>query len=639
MAKLNVTYSDKEMKVIQKEEELIRYTIEKFEMEKFPKYVSNYKQYLGYTLDRLRDIESWQTNINYPLASAIIDTEFANLFDFNYVFWILEPSFRDLLNDTFDYKSQWKIALKNMLKECLICWESFSQVWLLKKTEEYEIAFWKYKETIETKKPTITYTSVFNLFYDVTHGVNDSPFHIRRTFNTADYVSNKFAYLFKTKKNKANNIWDTNIHAYINTILNKPYNQRIRFSDYDYNPVKRINNFANIITKSYNSRKPIDTWIHFFQDELRDIDQTNFYLIDKKKTYEIVEYTSWDIYSVYIDWCLLYRGKPIIPTSIKTINWISFNEVPWGSTSNGQIDNLAHMQGILNSIWNWFLDNMKMQLSWMFAIYGNVPALWKDWKMRFEKFKWIPMTPDSRIERIELGINDFSPLNVAQFVEWLTEKRAWVNWYLLWGQSKVERVSDSINLIHDQYKSKLTPIIDSVQIMMGNVAKAWMVIYLTYFTEDELEDLKIKISKDPNWRLLINDTLLASIINDENISFKFNSLRNIEKEKKRWIIKELFMSLIQVKQFAPEQLDELFKVLLDEDFDLDTFAWFNFNKYANSIRNPEWGQIEQWDNILAEQWLMMDNLWWTWEEIVEQDITPEVDEEQYIEEELELMSF
>jgi hypothetical protein len=31
------------------------------------------------------------------------------------------------------------------------------------------------------------------------------------------------------------------------------------------------------------------------------------------------------------------------------------------------------------------------------------------------------------------------------------------------------------------------------------------------------------------------------------------------------------MQLIQVKQFKPEQIDELFKILLDEDFDLNTF--------------------------------------------------------------------
>jgi hypothetical protein len=46
MAKLEVTYSDKQLKEIQAEDDLIRYTIDRFEKEKFPKYISNYKQYL-----------------------------------------------------------------------------------------------------------------------------------------------------------------------------------------------------------------------------------------------------------------------------------------------------------------------------------------------------------------------------------------------------------------------------------------------------------------------------------------------------------------------------------------------------------------------------------------------------------------
>ena len=150
--KLEVTFSDKEKKIIEQEEDLIKHTIDKFEKEKFPKYISNYKQYLWYTLDRLKEIESWQTNINYPLASAIIDTQFANLFDFNYVFGILEKEMRDLLDETFDYNSQWKNCLKNMLKECLICWESFSKVWLMKRKESYTLLMWKHTEEIITKK-------------------------------------------------------------------------------------------------------------------------------------------------------------------------------------------------------------------------------------------------------------------------------------------------------------------------------------------------------------------------------------------------------------------------------------------------------------------------------------------------------
>ena len=265
----------------------------------------------------------------------------------------------------------------------------------------------------------------------------------------------------------------------------------------------------------------------------------------------------------------------------------------------------------------------------MFAVYGNVPALTKDNKVRFEKFKWIKMTPDSRIERLELWLQDFSPLNLWQFMEWMAEKRAWVNSYLTWWQSKVERVSDSIQLIHNQYKSKLTPIIDSVQIMMSRHAKAIMLIYLKYFSEEELKEKNIKITQE--WgRIKINDNFLSDIIRDENISFAFNSLRNIEKENKRWIIKEMFTILMQTKQLAPQQIDELFKVLLDEDFDLDTFAWFNFNKYADiiiaqNLNNPawlptqplenteevvEWEYIEQWNENEQQQVSIEDMLMW-----------------------------
>ena len=184
------------------------------------------------------------------------------------------------------------------------------------------------------------------------------------------------------------------------------------------------------------------------------------------------------------------------------------------------------------------------------------------------------MSPDASIERIDLWLSDFTPINTIQYVEQITEKRAWVNWYLLWGQSKVERVSDSINLIHDQYKSKLTPVIDSVQIMMWETAKNWILMYLKYFTEEELTELWFTISVSETKWLLINGMKVEDIIKDEAISFKFNSLRNIEKEKKRWIIKEIFMQLIQVKQFDASQTNELIKVLIDEDFDINTFKWF-----------------------------------------------------------------
>lgn len=579
MAKIEITYSDKQKKELEKQETLIRYTIDKFEKEKFPKYISNYKQYLWYTLDRMQDIEDWQTNITYPLIASVVDTMFANLFDFNFVFHIQEEKLKELCMDTFDYKSQWKNALKWALKECIICWEWFTQTWIRKKTEEYSFLRWKYKTSVVTKKPTLEFTSIFNVFYDDSYGITDSRYQITRVFNTWEYIKEKYSALFDDKKtNERNIIW------YINKILNTSKANKNRFSNFDYNPVKRINNYSTALIKAYKNWASISTLAWITSETISQIDENNFYLVDDKQSYEIVEYMCEWVLTVYIDWIMLYNWEPVIDWELTKIRWIVFNEIPWAWNANWQVDNLSDLQNILNGIWNWFLDNMKMQLSWMFTVTWNVPALSRDGKLKFKKFQAIKLTPDSSINRLDLWLNDFSPINTAQFIEWIWEKRAWVNSYLLWGQSKVERVSDSINLIHDQYKSKLTPIIDSVQIMMWGVAKAWILIYLKHFTEKELNKLWINFEAWEEW-LMINWILVEDIIRDEAISFKFNSLRNIEKEKKRWIIKEIFMQLIQVKQFKPEQIDELFKILLDEDFDLNTFKWFWFKEEA-------W--IEEW---------------------------------------------
>jgi hypothetical protein len=615
MAKIETqSFTKKETKALEEQDVLIRDVINRFEQEKFPKYIDNYKQYLWYTLDRLADIESWQTNISYPLAASIVDTEFANLFDFNFVFWVQESIFKNLCWDVFDYKSQGKQALKWSLKECLITWEWFTETSLFKKKEEYTFLKWKYKQTVVTKKPSIDFISIFNVFYDDVQWINKSWYQIKRVFNTWDFIKDKYWVLFDDWKTKK-----VNIHWFINKVLAITNKTKTRYSLYDYNPIKRINNFSNIITKSYNNWVPLSTMIWSVRDELSTIDKNNFYLVQDKRSYEVVEYIcKWKL-TVYIDWNLLYHGEPILDWDVSSIRWISFNEIPGAWTSNWQIDNLSHLQNMQTSIWNWFLDNMKMQLSWMFTVKWNVAALSRDGKLRFEKFKAIKLTWDSDIKRLDLWLNDFSPINTIQFVEQITEKRAWVNGYLLWGQSKVERVSDSINLIHDQYKSKLTPVIDSVQIMMWWVAKAWILTYLKHFTEAELKELWLNITfKDK--KLYVNELEVEKIIRDEAISFKFNSLRNIEKEKKRWIIKEIFMSLIQMKQDV--NVDEIMNALLDDDFDLDKLKNFKMlNKWAkvwNEWPKKFWFTEEESD-FKGNEWI--DNT-----ELLAEDIPAEIED-------------
>lgn len=47
----------------------------------------------------------------------------------------------------------------------------------------------------------------------------------------------------------------------------------------------------------------------------------------------------------------------------------------------------------------------------------------------------------------------------------------------------------------NQYKSKLTPITDSIDQMMGNVARSWILMFFKYFTKDELGKYGIEITE------------------------------------------------------------------------------------------------------------------------------------------------
>lgn len=65
---------------------VINETIVDFHNYEFPKYIGNYKKYLGFVADRLATIEPWQSNVDYPLVASVVDTMFGNIFDFGYEF-------------------------------------------------------------------------------------------------------------------------------------------------------------------------------------------------------------------------------------------------------------------------------------------------------------------------------------------------------------------------------------------------------------------------------------------------------------------------------------------------------------------------------------------------------------------------
>lgn len=123
----------------------------------------------------------------------------------------------------------------------------------------------------------------------------------------------------------------------------------------------------------------------------------------------------------------------------------------------------------------------------------------------------------------------------------------------------------------NQYKAKLTPITDSIDQMMGNIARSWVIYYFTYYTQKELTDLGLKIEEvyDEQKKFVtfnVNGLDIRSIIDERAISFTYNSLHKQTKENSRKAVTD---SLPFLLQYAANKvnLETVAKILTGQDFD------------------------------------------------------------------------
>lgn len=212
----------------------------------FPKYIQNYKKYLGFVADRMKDLEVWQSNVSYPLVASTIDTMFGNLFDFGYEFGINESKLKKACNEAFDFRGSGRSTFKEVTKEALICGKAYAKDYLIKETKKDK--FFDKEITTEIKTPSMHYVSVFDVMYDRSRGLTDSPFKIIRTFTTGESIKQKVLPLilqsYPAEKHKE-------VKAKFDNLL-KTYKDSpgSRFSMYDYNPVKSL----TATTQYYNSK-------------------------------------------------------------------------------------------------------------------------------------------------------------------------------------------------------------------------------------------------------------------------------------------------------------------------------------------------------------------------------------------------
>ena len=547
--------------------EIIRSILVEFHNNDFRKYISNYKKYLQFTGERLFWIEDWQTNTDYPMVSSVVDTMFGNIFDFWYQFWLNDSTLRRLCNEAFDFRWAWKEAFRDITKEVLITGKAFAKDYLIK--EKVSDTFWWQKVDMTIKVPSIQYISVFDVLYDRSKWLKNSPFQIVRTFMTWDAITAKYGSFFD----------DENLPKFKSIIKNAKDQSWYRFSMYDYNPVKMLTSVAqnynawdkdkkNIFDLPFVTGKTINQYTT--DNTIGNEDKNNYFLPSEQSNYEVIDYSAGGKRYVFANGLLIWFWKK--ERWIGELHEANFSAIPGTGSSNGVADNLGWLQDIQASLWNAFIDNIKLILGPMFKVSWNTP-IGKNGTIDFKKFRAIRTTGQNDIEKIQLWVTDFAPMNFMQMVQSVSEQRSWVNNYVMGWQWTIERVSWGIDMKYNQYKSKLTPITDSIDQMMGWMARCWVNWWFKYFTREELKELWVTVEEvyDDNNKFVtfnINGTDIKTIIDERNITFSYNSLYRLTKENSRSDLKEAFPFILQ---YAPDKLnmEEMVKVLSWMDFDPD----------------------------------------------------------------------
>jgi len=591
-------------------------TTMEFHNYEFPKYIANYKKYLWFVADRLSSIDEWQSNVDYPLVASVVDTMFWNLFDFWYEVWINESKLKRICTEAFDFRWIGKATFKEATKEILICGKAYVKDIFLK--EEIKNKFFGKDINQIVKTPSMQYISIFDVMYDRTKWLTKSSYKIVRTFQTWDAIKAKLiptlqeAYPEETKKSVPDKL-DKLLKAY-----KEDYGSR--FSIYDYNPVKSLTSTTQFINadSSFNFDLPVCIkksdlvwWISWDQiwwwvhDEFKN----NYFLNVDKSTYELVEYTTVnDQKVIFINGNLIYTGKK--QYNLGEIREANFSLVPWTGNANGVADNLWWLQDINNMLWNAFLDNIKLVMGPMFRVSGNIP-IGKNWTLDFKKFKAFRTNGNNNIEKIQLGATDFAPVNFMQIVQSFAEQRSWVSNYIMWWQGSIERVSWGIDMKFNQYKSKLTPITDSIDQMMWNIMRSWILMYFKFYTKDELLKMWIKVEEvfvtDKDWKqkfdtFNVNGIDIRSIIDERNITFTYNSLNKLTKENSRAAVKEALPAMLQ---YAGESVNmqEIIKLLVWQDFDPEKIIYSDKEQTQRKQFAGQW----QW-----QWWPWAWYTWWWW---------------------------
>ena len=585
----------------------------------FRTYIEDYKSYIWDVSERLKTKEYRQMNMSYPLAFMMVDTVYWTIFDFDYQLKLKNKNLERACIDAYDFKSYWKQTLWMTSKEWLITGTGIMRDYTFYEEWTYE-AFGD-EINYEIKSPTMEYISVFNVMYDRMKWLNDSNYKIVRQFLSESDISKRVIWNIIDKETKK---------KVINEIRKYKDSENNAFSMYNYEAIKWLlfsTEFIDSVTDKKNRvKKTYSTNVN----SVTNCDELNFnrwegfklwittspYYNNFNHKYEVVEFIEWNQKHLFINGNYILTSK--INPNIYNIVAVEFNKIPWSGKSIWIPRIIKDLSESSNGLMNMFLDSLKLANTMIFK--KNKWLQWKNAKIKIES--WIVLDWD--ISRVNLWGWDFSWMNWVQALQAIAQSTLGINQMIMWGDGRVQRIAGAFDFAFSQYKSRLTPFTDSIDIAMIKVVKWWISQFLYIYSEAELLNLyDIKIKKITNeWvvtDIMIDDDSMKEILNENNIAFKFDSMYNLKKDAD----KKLAMDIFQLaQQYNNSKIDwEAFIKLLswDQNVKLEDVLWI---KSDTEFKSDD--ELDDINDIDLDNLLKEDNT----EEINSTDINDTLDEEE-----------
>ena len=498
------------------------------------KWASAYRNYFMYKLDRALLIKDFQTNIKSPVVKMYVDAMWTGLYD-NVINFRVVGRDRDDQKKADDVKAflEWwfsasnsRMELMQAIKEALICWPGYLKIWFVdrEKKIEYKKGLKKITKVTKEQYPFVRYIPIFNVFIDPTvKSFEESPYVIERNVMSVEAFKKYYGNYFNNKT-----------EPIIKYALKTPY----YFSAYDYNKIKHaafwdereIKKFFMDYVENNNN----DWWTF-------DVFTQNYLSFEPNSKYvEVIEYWSDDRHITLVNGKAFLDEENPLPLKKKPYVDIEYNKAPGLAFGSGLGVTLEDIQNITDELLNLQMDNTKFQIAPMFQKLKGSDMFSQDASgLLYEPFKVVEVNTPEGMHRLELGSPEFTGVDMIQFLLQLWEMSEGLNSYSMWYQNKVERSATWVSALVQAFKSRLLPLVESMNQALAKIAEMWTATAVVMM--DDMIAIRM-MGKDG--KPVFKDISIDDLVGKYDIEFDAQALKSATREIKRDQLLQLLQTAI-----------------------------------------------------------------------------------------------